>query len=308
MILGSVMLVALIYLTKLNFLYNLSDFNSVNIFINSLVALGTILLASATFFSLFMTKIKDDIKQKTLLSQLNMEHLSDIKENCLRPMLGLINDNYYNYSMFEISEQNKFTDISIQTEIDRPTHSWDKEVIYGINYNIVVNNRLYKDLENHKITEHIPAEFHSVLELIIKNYPIYLKNISDLFRKIKEFNEFKELASQIEQKHKNQDKSSLDDLKDEYIRLIILLSLNYPNIKYYFQNYFYMAYNDGEYENVRKISDIFKNGHEVKEILSIKNKVRAKVEVLRERTENILNLDILLDECDYLKQKREILL
>ena len=118
--------------------------------------------------------------KKEILNQFNAEHLNDIKENCLSLMLGLITDYYYNFCMFEISEQNKFSANSILIELGRPTHSWDKEVVYGMNYKTIVNNELYKDLENHKITKGIPAEFHNVLELIIKNYPVYLKNLAEL--------------------------------------------------------------------------------------------------------------------------------
>lgn len=299
------LIMMIIYLEKLDYLKDLNNSNSVGIFIYSLVAVGTISLAITTFISLHSSQMKEDKEKERLLNQFNMDHLSDIKENCLSPMLRLITDNYYNYSMFEISEQHKFTDISIQTVIDRPTHSWDKKAIYDVNYRNIISNKSYNDLENHKITKHIPAEFHSVLESIIENYPVYFKNISELFKKIKELKEFEELASRIEQKHKD-----LPNLKDDYIRLIILLSLNYPDIEYKFCNYFYMSYDDGEYENVKKISNTVKNSYEVKEILSVKNKVELKVKALIKRIDKISdpNTFTLLDECAYLKRQREILL
>lgn len=142
-ILGLALIVAFIYLGKLNFLFNLNDSGNVNIFINSLVALGTILLASATFVSLFEAKMEEDKRKEALLSQFNAEHLNDIKANCLNPMSVLINNYYYNICMFEISEQHKFDDVSLKNLMDRPTHSWDKEVIYGINFNIIVNGIMF---------------------------------------------------------------------------------------------------------------------------------------------------------------------
>ena len=308
-ILGLALLVMLIYLGKSILLFNLNDSDTVNIFINSLVASGTIFLAFATFYSLFNVKTEEDKKQKALLSQFNAEHLYDIKENCLSPMLRLIND-YYNFGgmMFEISEQYKFDDVSIQNETGRPTHSWDKEVVYGMNYKTIVNNRLYNDLENHKITKDIPDEFQYVLELFVGNCPVYLNNLKELFIKIKNFEELGQIASRIEQKYKINDVYYLNSRKGDYIRLIILLSLYYTDIEHSFQNYFYMAYNDGEYENVKKIGDIFKDSYEAKEVLSVKNKVKTGVESLRERIKNIIeNSDVLKDECDYLKQKRTTL-
>ena len=310
-ILGLVLLVTLIYLKKLNFLYNLNNSGNVNIFINSLVALGTILLALATFYSLFEAKTEEDKKQKALLNQFNSEHLYDIKENCLSPMLGLINNYYYNpirmLCMFEISEQNKFDDASLQYEIDRPTHSWDKEVVCGMDYKTIVNNKLYKDLENHKITKSIPAEFDKVLELISINCPVYRKNLKELFIKIKNSEEFKQIVSRIEQKYTTNDVFFLNDRKNDYIRLIILLSLDYSDIKHSFPNYFNMAYDDGEYENVEKIGNFFKDSDEAKEVLSVRNKIKTEVESLRERINNIIGSDVVLDECDYLKQKRTTL-
>jgi hypothetical protein len=303
-------LVMLIYLGKSIRLFNLNDSGNVNILTNSLVALGTISLALATFYSLFEAKTEEDKKQKALLSQFNSEHLSDIKENCLSPMLRLINDYYYQIGMFEISEQNKFDDASLQNIIDSPTHSWDKEVVYGMNYRAIVNNKLYKDLENHKITEGIPAEFDKVLELISINCPVYRKNLKELFIKIKNPEEFKQIVSRIEQKYTTNDVFDvffLNDRKNDYTRLIILLSLDYSDIKHSFPNYFNMAYNDKEYENVKKIGDIFKSSNEAKEVLSIKNKVKTGVESLRGRINSIMDLDALDDECDYLKQKRTTL-
>jgi hypothetical protein len=305
-ILGLALIVAFIYLGKLNFLFNLNDSGNVNIFITSLVALGTILLASATFVSLFEAKMEEDKRKEALLSQFNAEHLYDIKENCLRPMLGLINDYYYNICMFEISEQYKFDDASIQNETDRPTHSWDKEVVYGMNYKTIVDNKLYKDLKNHNITKSIPTEFDNVLELIVSNYPVYLKNLAEFFKKIKNSEEFRPIASRIEQKYKTNDVYFLNGRKGDYIRLIIILSLYYPDIEHYFYNYFNMSYDDEEYENVKKIGDIFKASDEAKEVLSVKNIVKQGVESLRGRINNIIDLDVVLDECDHLKQKRII--
>ena len=311
-ILGLALTVTLIYLGKLNFLRNLNDSGNVNIFINSLVALGTILLALATFVSLFEAKTEEDKKQKALLSQFNAEHLNDIKENCLNPMSVLIYNYYYynnnyNICMFEISEQHKFDDASLKNLIDGPTHSWDKEVVYGMNYKTIVNNRLYNDLENHKITKDIPAEFQYVLELFVGNSPVYLNNLKELFIKIKNFEELGQIVSRIGQKYNSNDVHFLNDRKDEYIRLIILLSLYYTDIEHSFPNYFHMAYSDGEYANVKKIGDIFKDSYEAKEVLSVKNTVKTGVESLLKRINNIINSDVLSDECDYLKQKRTTL-
>ena len=305
------LIVTFIYLKKLNFLFNLNDSGNVSVFMDSLVALGTILLALATFFSLFGAKTEEDKKQKALLNQFNADHLSDIKENCLSPMLGLINDYYYNpirmVCIFEIPEQNKSDDESLQKIIDNPTHSWDKEVVYGMNYRAIVNNKLYKDLENHEITEGIPAEFNKVLELISINCPVYLKNLRKLFKEIKNSKEFKQIMSRIEQKYHSHDAYFLNDRKNDYTRLIILLSIGYSDIEYSFSHYFRMAYDDEEYENVKKIGDIFKASNEAKEVLSIKNKVKTGVESLRGRINSIMDLDALDDECDYLKQKRTTL-
>lgn len=179
------LLVMLIYLGKSILLFNLNDSDNVIILTNSLVALGTIFLAFATFYSLFNAKTEEDKKQKALLSQFNAEHLGDIKEYCLRQILGEINDKYFNYPSFEIKENQGLDEKSLQQEFDRPRHPYDREFIFGYNYNEIVNNNLYKDLQNHKITIGIPDDFKNILNLIIKNYPKYLENIIKLIIKNK---------------------------------------------------------------------------------------------------------------------------
>ena len=281
--------------------------NDVDILFNGLVAFGTILLAMATFVTLFIAKIEDDKKKKEILNQFNVAHLADIQENCLSPMLRLINDYYNNMCMFEISEQFKFNDVSLQDELGRPIHSWDEKVVHGMNYNTIVNDKLYEDIEYHKITKGIVYEFHNFLELIISNCPLYKESLRELFMKIKNSEEFKQISLRIEEKDKIKNQSILNDIKDDYIRLIILISLGYPDIEYNFQNYFYTAYNSGEYENIKKIGNFYKESNEVKKILSLKNKMKSNFESLRKKIMNVLNSEDLLDECNHLKIKHKII-
>jgi hypothetical protein len=289
-------------------LHNLGNSNYVDILFSGFAAFGTIILATATFISLFITQIKDDKKKKEILNQLNIAHLADIKENCLKPMLGLINDYYNNYCMFEISEESKFNDVLLQNELDYPTHFWDKKLVYGgINYNAIVNNKLYNDLEYHKITKGIVHEFHNFLELIISNCMQYKESLKELFIKIKNYEEFKQLVLRIEQKDKAKNTILLNDTKYDYIRLIIIISLGYSDIEYVYQNYFKMAYDIGEYENIKNIGNFYKESNEVKKILLLKNEVKSNYEPLRKKIIHILNYEDLLDECDYLKIKRKII-
>ena len=217
------------------------------------VAFGTILLALSTFYTLFESKRKDEKIEKQLYDQYMEKHLDEIRNTCLRPILGEINDKYSNYPSFEIKENQVLDEEFLQQEFDRPRHPYDREFIFGYNYQEIVNNNLYKDLQNHKITIGIPDDFKNILGLIIKNYPKYLENLIKLIKRIKSLDEFNELENRLKLNPNYKDIFYLKNIKDEYIKLIALITLDYPDLKYAFPNSYDLAYNNKEYENVEKI-------------------------------------------------------
>ena len=312
-IFGMALAIVLSYLKKTNFLMNLTNSGNVNIFVNSLVATGTILLATTTFITLFVNKIDYDKKQKTLLNQFNIEHLNDIKENCLRSILGEVIDQYYNYHFFELLDENKIPTIEYLRElISAPTHSWDEEIIFGSRYNEIISNKCFRDLENHKITNGIPADFEKVLKLINVNYPNYLNNFMILIKKIESKDSYIQIKKNVESSITTSDevyggKEQKLQTLNIYLKLIILISLDIQNIKYKFPNLFNVAYRNGVYEDLDKIGKEINNSEEIKAVLSVKNEVKQKVEMICERIKNIIDIDILLDECEYLKQKKAAL-
>ena len=258
---------------------------------NGFVAFGTILLALSTFYILFESK-------RQLYDQYRKEHLDEIRNTCLRPILSRINDNDYNYLSFEIKENQVRDEVSLQRELDSPTHSYDREVIFGYNYEKIVNNNLYKDLQNHKITKGIPDDFKDILNLIIKNYPEYLKNLIKLIERIKSLDKFKEFENRLKLN------PNYEYIKNNYFRLIVVITLDYPNVKRDFPNDYNLAYNNKELENIEKIGAIFKDSNEVNLIKTAKDEVKEKVEKLKEKIEGILDDKSLMldDECDYLKK------
>ena len=280
----------------------------IGIAFSGFVAFGTILLALATFYTLFESKRKDEKIEKQLYDQYKERHLDEIRNTCLRSILGEINDKYSNYPSFEIKENQGLDEEFLQHDFDRPRHSYDSEFIFGYNYREIVNNNLYNDLKNHKITIDIPDDFKNILDLIIKNYPIYLKNLIKLIKKVKSLEEFNELENRLKSNPNYNDVNYLERIKEDYCKLIILISLGYLNLKYTFPNLYDMAYNDKEYGNIEKIGDILKNSDEVNLIKTSKYEVKEKVEKLNKKINGILNDNtLMLDECDYLKKIRNII-
>ena len=281
----------------------------IGIAFSGFVAFGTILLALATFYTLFESKRKDEKIEKQLYDQYREKHLDEIRNTCLRPILGTINDTYNNNApFFEIKENQGLDEEFLQQDFDRPRHSYDKEIIFGYNYQEIVNNNLYKDLQNHKITIGMPDDFENVLNLIIKNYPKYLENLIKLIKRIKLADEFNKLENRLKLNPNYKDIFYLKKIKDEYIKLIVLITLDYPNLKYTFPNSYDLAYNGKEYENIEKIGAIFKNSEEVNLIKTAKYEVKEKVEKLNKKINGILNDNtLMLDECDYLKKIHNII-
>lgn len=281
----------------------------IGIAFSGFVAFGTILLVLATFYTLFESKRKDEKIEKQLYDQYRERHLDEIRNTSLSPILGKINDTYYqNAPFFEIKENQGLDEEFLQQDFDRPRHSYDKEIIFDYNYKEIVNNNLYKDLQNHKITIGIPDDFNNVLDLIMKNYPKYLKNLIELIKRIKLSDKFNELENRLKLNPNYKDIFYLKKIKDDYIKLIVLITLDYLNLKYLFPNSYDLAYNDKEYENIEEIGAILRNSEEVKIMKTAKYEVKEKVEKLANKIKEILKDNTLvLDECDYLKGIRNVM-
>ena len=260
---------------------------------NGFVAFGTILLALSTFCTLFENK-------RQLYDRFRKEHLDDIRDNCLKLILNKINNNYYNETSFEIKKDQGLDEKFFQQELDRPTHSYDKEIIFGYRYKEIVHNNLYNDLQNHEITKGIPNDFENILDLIVENYPKYLENLIKLIKSIKSSGEFKEFENKL-------NGSDYEYIKNNYFRLIVVITLDYPDVKHDFSNDYKLAYDNKELENIEEIVTIFKNSDEanlIKTAKDEKDEVKEKVEKLNEKINGILNDKSLMldDECDYLKK------
>ena len=92
--------------------------------------------------------------------------------------------------------------------------------------------------------------------------------------------------------------------KTSYI-LVLAILLEYQNIKYNFQNYFDSIKQVNGYENIEKIAEILRNKAET--TVKYREEIKKKLDDLLKNIKNALEYDNLLDECDYLKMKREII-
>lgn len=304
---GLALAIEIIYLRRLNFLANLSNFNSgsVNIFINSLVAIGTILLAMATFLTLYISVKQVDNKNEQLLNQYNEDHLKNIKE-ILNMLRDFIEKKYSNDTFFEINEGMLFDENDLQRRINSERHSYDQEIIYNNDYKIILNNKIYKDLENHKITKGIPDKFEDLLKSIKNNTPEYIKGLINIFQEIRKTDEYKNLEIKIDNKYNVPSTYSLrEDLKKTSYILVLAILLEYQNIKYNFPNYFDSIKQVNGYENIEKIAEILRNKAET--TVKYREEIKKKLDDLLKNIKNALEYDNLLDECDYLKMKREII-
>ncbi|MHB8232904.1 MAG: hypothetical protein ACYDDB_08390 [bacterium] len=279
-----------------------------DIFLSGLVACGTLLLAFATFMALSRSVEQEDKKQKRLLNQFNAEHLREIKENCLELIMREANNKFYNNTPFKIEEGSVFDENSLNKDLNGARHPYDKKIVFGMDYQLLINNKLYKDLECHKITKDIPGQFKDVLELIVKKSPEYLKNFIGLINKIKTFKEYDELLSKLHTKYNQQGQGAVNFRKGYYITFIIIVSLDYDNIKYAFPNLYDSAFADNVIEDLVKIGNIAADTEEAKVIRNILVEINKKMGTLKMKIKKVLDYDGLLDECDYLKRQREILL
>ena len=267
------------------------------------VAFGTILLALSTFDA-------SSDKKRQLYDRFKKEHLDDIRDNCLRPILGRINDKYYNYPGFVIRNDQVLDEVLLQQMFNNPITPCDRETIFDSKYNEIVNNNLYHDLKNHEITKDIPGDsgdFKNILGLIKKNCPIYLENLIELIKRIKLSDEFEELENRLKSNPKHQ--ITFDNIKNNCVKLIVAITLDYTDLKEFSTAYGWAYYNK-ELENIEKIGAIFKNSNEVDLIKTIdliktaKDEVKEKVDKLNEKINGILDDKTLMldDECDYLKK------
>lgn len=286
-------------------LHHPGNLNDTNMLFNGLVAFGTILLAIATFTTLYITVKQESNKNEQLLNQYNKEHLKNIKE-ILNMLQGLIKNKYLNDTFFEINEGMFFDENDLQRRINSERHSYDEEIIYNNDYKIIVNNKIYKDLENHKITKGIPDKLEDLLKSIKNNTPKYIKGLANIFIEIGKTEEYKKLEKKISDKYYASSHASSKEYleKISYI-LILAILLGYQNIKYKFPNYLDSINQVDGYENIEKIAEILRNGAE--ETIKYREEIKKKLDDLVENIKNALEYDNLLDECEYLKTKREII-
>ncbi len=279
---------------------------SIGILLNSLVASGTILLAITTFFTLFLNQIQEDKKTKKLLNQLNIDHLKDI-QGILNSVQDLVKSKYVNGTYFEIIEGMIFDENDLQRIIGNERHSYDQKIIYDNNYKIIVKDRFYEDIKNHKITKDIPDKLEDLLKSIINNSPKYIKGLISIFREIKNMKEYEELKEKIDSKYNVPSAFPFgEDLKKKSCVLILGILLGCYEIKYIFPNYFDLVKGIDGYVNVEKIAEILKD--KTKTTVNYRNEIKKKLDDLLENIKNVLDYDNLLkDECDYLKKIRDIM-
>lgn len=300
------LIITIFYFEKLNCLTDLSNSKSVGMFINSLVAFGTISLALATFVSLYFSQMKEDKEKKKLLNIFNFEHLNDIKKNLLRPILTKINDTYP-AKLFGIKDFQMIDKTFLNGIILGEYKPYNKELVFHESYNNIVRNNLYIDLQNHKITKDIPKDFDDILKLIVEKYPLYVNNLISLFKKISSLSEFELIKKKFLLNKKYNSDSSLNSAMDDYCKLIVIMSLGYQDLNVQFSDLYNLVDRDGEIENIKKISHDLKNSDEVRLIKTIKSEVGERVDVINKKIIEILKDNtLILDECDYLRQKRII--
>lgn len=116
------------------------------------------------------------------------DHLNTIKIQCLKPLKEVISERsgYFTFSEEPIDVAR------LESVLGDKLHWYDKQ---GIDLNMglgILNLKLHKDLDNHKLTKGLPDAFVKIKRLISDNYPIFLRKEIDLYQKIdgdKEFNE-----------------------------------------------------------------------------------------------------------------------
>ena len=184
---------------------------------------------------------------------------------------------------------------------------YNKELVFHESYNNIVRNNLYIDLQNHKITKDIPKDFDDILKLIVEKYPLYVNNLISLFKKISSLSEFELIKKKFLLNKKYNSDSSLNSAMDDYCKLIVIMSLGYQDLNVQFSDLYNLVDRDGEIENIKKISHDLKNSDEVRLIKTIKSEVGERVDVINKKIIEILKDNtLILDECDYLRQKRII--
>ena len=298
--------IAVLYFIKIKFFFNLNNNDYVNIFISSLVAFGTIFLYIATFYSLLRSFKQEKKRNEHLLNQYKEEHLNDIK-SFLKLVQNFILNKFNNGTFLNINGNTMFDENSLKSIIDSERHLYDEIAIYNYEYNEIVNNKLYKDLKNHKISKDIPEKFESFLDSIKNNTPIYIKGLYDIILEIKKLQEYNILLNKINNKYNVPTVQELIgiSIKESYV-LILVSIFGYKDIKNSFRNYYdFIKKEVNGLAEIEKITEIIKNNDVAIKTVNYRNEIIIKLNELIADIKNVSDYDDLLDECPYLKRKRE---
>ncbi|MHB1680769.1 MAG: hypothetical protein ACYCTB_09745 [bacterium] len=280
--------------------------------LSGFVAFGTILLASATFYSLFESKRKDEKIERQSYNQYKTDHLDAIRVNCLNPIKNKLK-NIQDSELLEIREQEYISEESLRLKLNILPYN-DKNIfeqhISIVYTNYSINDKVCNDIKNHKDVNGIIGDYYNILKLISEKYLIYLESLLELTKNIKKIPEFQELKNRIKKNYEKKDNTLIESIKQKYFNFIIDVSLqdyrNLADLYSEYPNYYNLVDNDKELENVRKISDILKNSKEGKIAKKIKYEIKEKIDRLIKKIDNILyNSYALPDECDILKNRRK---
>ncbi len=227
------------------------------------------------------------------------DHLYEIKEKCLTPLKYNIQNLGSDDGYWYISENTVFLDSNgIKEKLSLPVHTWDKGE-GGIDFRIfagasflglkkVVDESLYNDLKNHKLTDTITQEVDKVKLAYTKNMPLHLEAYEKLYSKIIENDEFKKIS---------EGKSSSEK---DFIFKAIYFSLWDIEVKYW-TNVFTIT--KAYQKNIADISLSIKASKEYERVKTIEGIISKSKEDAIRPIDIALNSSYLRERCDLVKQQ-----
>lgn len=252
-------------------------------------------------------------------------HLDALKKQCLEPLKEVILDRF-GYFKFDEKSINV---VSLESILEDKPSWYDKKSI-DANMSLGIQNlKLYKDLDNHKLTKGLPDTFVKIKGLISDNYPIFLRNTIELYKKIdrdKEFNDMvwknmKDIEKEMERQgmypHEEPPPETPEEAEEAnekqqkernynampFAQAIFLIATGEGDNTGMWPNNYQTITKSGYLKQVYQIGARYKNSVEAQNLVVARSTVQNVVNEIIGRISNVLEDAVTLDDnCQIIKE------
>lgn len=259
------------------------------------------------------------------------KHLDALKDQCIKPLKAVISDKFGYFSFNE-----KPLEVTGLESLYKGLFHWyDKKSIDGNMDNGLSMSRLFNDMDNHKITMGLPEYFRRIKNLISENYPIFLNNEINFYKKIDEDKEFEKMIREClaeEDRETEQElsergitlepeperdpfdeyaqqeadeawKQKRDRLAKPFIHAIFLIAIGEGENTTMWPNLYEIIVKHNRVKQVESFANRYRSCDEIKNIITAKEAVEKMVHETIERINYVLDEVVTLDDkCKIIKE------